>query len=113
MVFSALWFTFHHVPNHDAPKLTTINTQSHHLADPFNIKIGPRGRPPLDDSFSANMSSQHEGINLVHQPHDEGYRLIELPMELEAMLDSKTAPVSVVATKNVGSGVYLADRLCL
>ncbi|PNY25272.1 Uncharacterized protein TCAP_04789 [Tolypocladium capitatum] len=39
------------------------------------------------------MSSQNQGIPLHHHPHDAGYRLIELPMEVQSMLESDTAPV--------------------
>ncbi|EQK99413.1 hypothetical protein G6O67_005423 [Ophiocordyceps sinensis] len=39
------------------------------------------------------MSSQSQGISLHHQPHDAGYRLLELPPELESLLESSTAPV--------------------
>ncbi|POR31759.1 Uncharacterized protein TPAR_08032 [Tolypocladium paradoxum] len=39
------------------------------------------------------MSSQNQGIPLHHQPHDAGYRLIELPMEVQSLLESATAPV--------------------
>ncbi|KND89944.1 hypothetical protein TOPH_05414 [Tolypocladium ophioglossoides CBS 100239] len=39
------------------------------------------------------MSSQNQGIPLHHQPHDAGYRLIELPMEVQSTLESNPAPV--------------------
>ncbi|KAI9158236.1 DNA repair protein rhp42 [Paramyrothecium foliicola] len=39
------------------------------------------------------MSSQEQGIPLRHQPDDVGYRLIELPPDLQHLLESETAPV--------------------
>lgn len=39
------------------------------------------------------MSSQAEGIPVRHNPSDAGYRLIELPAEVEAALTGPGAPV--------------------
>lgn len=41
------------------------------------------------------MSSQENEIILSHVPDDTGYRLIELPMELQLLLESDAAPTSV------------------
>lgn len=46
------------------------------------------------------MSTQGQAIPLRHQPHDAGYRLLELPPELQSLLESDTAPVSVTATRH-------------
>lgn len=42
------------------------------------------------------MSSQKKGIPLSHVPDDIGYRLIELPPDLQSLLESDGAPVSVL-----------------
>ena len=38
------------------------------------------------------MSSQKNGISLSHVPDDTGYRLIELPVDLQSLLESDAAP---------------------
>lgn len=63
--------------------------------------------PELIRTASRNMSSQTRGIPLHHQPHDAGYRLIELPMEVQSMLESDTAPVSV-HPRRAHRGVFLS-----
>ncbi|CAM1511702.1 Fc.00g092150.m01.CDS01 [Cosmosporella sp. VM-42] len=42
------------------------------------------------------MSSQKQGITVSHVPDDRGYRLIELPPELQSLLESDTAPVLTI-----------------
>ncbi|ODA77850.1 hypothetical protein RJ55_06452 [Drechmeria coniospora] len=49
------------------------------------------------------MSSQNEGIPLHLRPHDAGYRLIELPPELESMLESETAPVLTLESSDTSA----------
>ncbi|EFY93939.1 hypothetical protein J3458_007000 [Metarhizium acridum] len=39
------------------------------------------------------MSSQSQGIKLMHNPDSSGYRLLELPPDLVNLLESDTAPV--------------------
>uniref|UniRef100_A0A1Y1N951 Uncharacterized protein n=1 Tax=Photinus pyralis TaxID=7054 RepID=A0A1Y1N951_PHOPY len=39
------------------------------------------------------MSSQSQGIRLIHNPDSSGYRLLELPPDLVNLLESDTAPV--------------------
>lgn len=39
------------------------------------------------------MSSQEKGIPLHNVPDNTGYRLIELPAELQSLLESDDAPV--------------------
>lgn len=41
------------------------------------------------------MSSQNKGISLRHTPDNIGYRLIEIPAELQELLESSTPPMSV------------------
>ncbi|KID85391.1 Sister chromatid cohesion protein DCC1, partial [Metarhizium majus ARSEF 297] len=71
------------------------------------------------------MSSQSQGIKLIHNPDSSGYRLLELPPDLVNLLESDTAPVltlessdssTVLRTpsktynlrqKNTSNGLYL------
>ncbi|KFA65193.1 hypothetical protein S40285_01453 [Stachybotrys chlorohalonatus IBT 40285] len=39
------------------------------------------------------MSSQNKGISLRHTPDNIGYRLIEIPAELQELLESSTPPI--------------------
>ncbi|KAK2041357.1 hypothetical protein LZ31DRAFT_393102 [Colletotrichum somersetense] len=39
------------------------------------------------------MSTQDVGISLTHAPDSRGYRLLELPPELEALLTAEDAPI--------------------
>lgn len=41
------------------------------------------------------MTSQKKGIAVGHYPDAAGYRLIELPVELQSLLESDSAPVLV------------------
>lgn len=44
------------------------------------------------------MSSQGQGTALQHAPDNRGYRLIELPPELQLVLESDNPPVFVAST---------------
>ncbi|KAM4054559.1 sister chromatid cohesion protein dcc1 domain-containing protein [Hirsutella rhossiliensis] len=51
------------------------------------------------------MSTQGQGISLLHQSHDAGYRLLELPPELESLIDSDSAPVLTLDSSSDTSAV--------
>ncbi|OAQ90055.1 Sister chromatid cohesion protein DCC1 [Purpureocillium lilacinum] len=54
--------------------------------------------------------SQEQGIKLNHQPHDAGYRLIELPPELESLLESEAAPVLTLESADSSAVLKTADK---
>lgn len=47
------------------------------------------------------MATQTQGINVQHLPDTTGYRLIELPPELQSHLESDTPPVSVPSPQTI------------
>lgn len=53
------------------------------------------------------MSTQERAIVLSHVPDDTGYRLIELPMELQSLLESDAAPTSVPYQATIRSSYHL------
>lgn len=53
------------------------------------------------------MSSQEQGITLYSLPEDTSYRLIELPPELQTLMETDDPPVQVhLFDINLSSGVY-------
>ncbi|KAJ6447240.1 Sister chromatid cohesion protein DCC1 [Purpureocillium lavendulum] len=54
--------------------------------------------------------SQSQGIALHHQPHDAGYRLVELPPELESLLESDAAPVLTLEASDTSAVLKTADK---
>ncbi|KAM0432877.1 hypothetical protein ACHAPT_004579 [Fusarium lateritium] len=49
------------------------------------------------------MSSQSRGITVQHAPSDKNYRLIELPPELQSLLESDTAPVLTLESSDTSA----------
>ncbi|KAK5987998.1 hypothetical protein PT974_12134 [Cladobotryum mycophilum] len=57
------------------------------------------------------MSNQPEGsIPLRHAPDDKGYRLIELPPEVQSLLESKNAPVLTLESSDDSALLKTPDR---
>jgi sister chromatid cohesion protein DCC1 len=56
------------------------------------------------------MASQDQGIPLRHQPDDVGYRLIELPPDLEHLLESDTAPVLTLESSATSAILRTPDK---
>ncbi|UNI13330.1 hypothetical protein JDV02_000085 [Purpureocillium takamizusanense] len=54
--------------------------------------------------------SQEQGITLLHLPHDAGYRLVELPPELESLLESDAAPVLTLESSESAAVLKTADK---
>jgi hypothetical protein len=59
----------------------------------FRAGIDTLSKVALQAINAAVMSSQQQGISLCNAPDDTVYRLIELPAELQALLESDDAPV--------------------
>ncbi|KAJ4327836.1 hypothetical protein N0V84_001798 [Fusarium piperis] len=49
------------------------------------------------------MSSQSRGITIQHIPSDTNYRLIELPPELQSLLESDSAPVLTLESSDTSA----------
>ncbi|OTA03074.1 hypothetical protein A9Z42_0035320 [Trichoderma parareesei] len=49
-------------------------------------------------------------LPLHHQPDDTGYRLIELPPELESLLESENAPVLTLESSETSALLKTPDR---
>ncbi|KAG6002708.1 hypothetical protein E4U21_002817 [Claviceps maximensis] len=56
------------------------------------------------------MSSQNQGIKLVHALHDSGYRLLELPHDLANLLESQDAPVLTLEESDNAAVLRTPDR---
>ncbi|OAA48426.1 Sister chromatid cohesion protein DCC1 [Metarhizium rileyi] len=56
------------------------------------------------------MSSQSQGIRLVHRPDNSGYRLLELPPDLANLLESDTAPVLVLESSDNTAVLRTPDK---
>ncbi|RMJ18665.1 hypothetical protein BHE90_002773 [Fusarium euwallaceae] len=49
------------------------------------------------------MSSQSRGITVQHTPSETNYRLIELPPELQSLLESDSAPVLTLESSDTSA----------
>ncbi|KAI8685600.1 hypothetical protein NCS55_00232900 [Fusarium keratoplasticum] len=49
------------------------------------------------------MSSQSRGITIQHAPSETNYRLIELPPELQSLLESDSAPVLTLESSDTSA----------
>ncbi|EEU40183.1 uncharacterized protein NECHADRAFT_76204 [Fusarium vanettenii 77-13-4] len=49
------------------------------------------------------MSSQSRGITIQHTPSETNYRLIELPPELQSLLESDSAPVLTLESSDTSA----------
>ncbi|UPK97297.1 hypothetical protein LCI18_008232 [Fusarium solani-melongenae] len=49
------------------------------------------------------MSSQSRGITIQHAPSEANYRLIELPPELQSLLESDSAPVLTLESSDTSA----------
>ncbi|QPG94661.1 hypothetical protein C2857_006653 [Epichloe festucae Fl1] len=56
------------------------------------------------------MSSQNQGIKLIHKPDESGYRLLELPPDLVNLLESETAPVLTLESSDNSAVLRTPDR---
>ncbi|GKT45374.1 uncharacterized protein ColSpa_05555 [Colletotrichum spaethianum] len=56
------------------------------------------------------MSAQDAGIPLTHAPDSRGYKLMELPPELEAMLAAEDAPVVTLTSTPTTALLKAEDR---
>ncbi|KAL7911616.1 hypothetical protein GGI35DRAFT_294628 [Trichoderma velutinum] len=57
-----------------------------------------------------SSSQATEKIPLHHRPDDTGYRLIELPPELESLLESENAPVLTLESSDTSALLKTPDR---
>ncbi|PTB66737.1 hypothetical protein BBK36DRAFT_1168264 [Trichoderma citrinoviride] len=57
-----------------------------------------------------SSSQTTEKISLHHQADDTGYRLIELPSELESLLESENAPVLTLESSETSALLKTPDR---
>ncbi|TFB00492.1 hypothetical protein CCMA1212_007683 [Trichoderma ghanense] len=57
-----------------------------------------------------SSSQTTQKIPLHHQPDDTGYRLIELPPELESLLESENAPVLTLESSESSALLKTPDR---
>ncbi|KAL7805419.1 hypothetical protein V8C26DRAFT_417886 [Trichoderma gracile] len=57
-----------------------------------------------------SSSQTTQKIPLHHQPDDTGYRLIELPPELESLLESQNAPVLTLESSESSALLKTPDR---
>ncbi|KAL6886218.1 hypothetical protein HDV57DRAFT_489967 [Trichoderma longibrachiatum] len=55
-------------------------------------------------------SQTTQKIPLRHQPDDTGYRLIELPPELESLLESENAPVLTLESSEASALLKTPDK---
>ncbi|KZZ95381.1 Sister chromatid cohesion protein DCC1 [Moelleriella libera RCEF 2490] len=56
------------------------------------------------------MSGQSRDINLIHHPHEAGYRLLELPPDLANLLESDTAPVLTLESSDTSAVLRTPDK---
>ncbi|KAK2605803.1 hypothetical protein QQS21_003757 [Conoideocrella luteorostrata] len=56
------------------------------------------------------MSSQNQGLKLIHQPDDSGYRLLELPPDLANLLESDAAPVLTLESSDDSAILRTPDK---
>ncbi|WAO85102.1 Hypothetical protein NCS54_00233700 [Fusarium falciforme] len=49
------------------------------------------------------MSSQSRGVTIQHTPSETNYRLIELPPELQSLLESDSAPVLTLESSDTSA----------
>ncbi|KAL6799828.1 hypothetical protein J3E68DRAFT_396738 [Trichoderma sp. SZMC 28012] len=57
-----------------------------------------------------SSSQTTQKIPLHHRPDDTGYRLIELPPELESLLESENAPVLTLESSETSALLKTPDR---
>ncbi|EHK17916.1 uncharacterized protein TRIVIDRAFT_67141 [Trichoderma virens Gv29-8] len=60
--------------------------------------------------MSISSSQATDKIPLHHRPDDTGYRLIELPPELESLLESENAPVLTLEPSETSALLKTPDR---
>ncbi|KAH0526866.1 hypothetical protein TsFJ059_010138 [Trichoderma semiorbis] len=58
----------------------------------------------------SSSSQTTQKIPLHHRPDDTGYRLIELPPELESLLESENAPVLTLESSETSALLKTPDR---
>ncbi|KAG6038555.1 hypothetical protein E4U41_004092 [Claviceps citrina] len=56
------------------------------------------------------MSTQNQGITLIHKPDDSGYRLLELPPDLANLLESSSAPVLTLESSDSSAVLRTPDK---
>ncbi|KAG5923527.1 hypothetical protein E4U42_004932 [Claviceps africana] len=56
------------------------------------------------------MSTQIQGLKLIHKPDNAGYRLLELPPDLANLLESPTAPILTLEESDTAALLRTPDK---